>query len=746
MKNILSILFLLVLLASSCSEDELIKSSNILSDTVKFTASFEGRESRTYIEKGNLLHWTEGDKISLFAGNTLNRQYQFEGETGDCFGTFSAVNNPLGESSNLDKHYAIYPYASDIEISEKGVIKVNLPAEQSYANNSFGLGNNTMIATTQNTDDTFLKFKNVCGYLKLQLYGDDITIKSIKLKGNSNEKIAGIATITPNLGGEPSLVMSTTDATETITLDCENGVKIGTIAMAATNFWLVVPPTTFKKGFTITITAADGCEYSKSVFDEVNIERNVITPLSIKKIVVENNTLNPDSALKDIWLWMVTYSQTGSGAHDDFGYMGSLHATDMMCEDVVMESSHWFNYDHQLDNNQEEYRRTKCHWMNYYTMISKANEIIRLYPDGGNTIEKKGWLGQAQAIRALAYLHLIQLYQFASNEDGTVNANAMGVPLIYTEADGYTTEEITAFTGRNTVSLVMNQIEKDLVSAVANLEFGYKRPNKNYIDANVANGILARYYLLTNKWQEAADAANKARQGYSLMPATTVGLYDGFVTLNNVEWMWGFAHTYETQTTYSSFFSMISNIAPGYAGIGYAPRLIDARLYSQIPNTDLRKVWFNGPEGSKQATEAASLPYANIKFGHLSDWTNNYMYMRAAEMILIEAEAYAHMGNGTKAAEILKLLMEVRQPDWDKKTVTVDDIHLQRRIELWGEGFAYYDLKRLNKGIDRTYEGNNYMSGYDIKVPARDTRWYYQIPITEIENNKMLKEEDQNPL
>jgi len=456
---------------------------------------------------------------------------------------------------------------------------------------------------------------------------------------------------------------------------------------------------------------------------------------------------NPDVFLNGMWSWMVTYSQTNSGAHDDFGYMGSLHATDMMSEDIVMASSHWFNYDYQLDNHQEAYRRTRCHWMNFYTMIAKANEIISLYPEGGETVDQKGLVGQAQAIRGLSYLHLIQLYQFPTNEDGTVNASAPGVPLMYTAADGKTDEEIAAFKGRNTIGDVMAQIELDLTNAVANLEAGYKRPNKNYIDASVANGILARYYLLANKWQDAANAANKARQNYTLMPATATGLYDGFVTMNNAEWMWGFAHTTETQTTYASFFSMISNIAPGYAGIGYAPRLIDARLYSQIPDTDLRKKWFNGPEGdATQPTSAAQMPYANVKFGHLDDWTENYMYMRAAEMVLIEAEAYVRMGDGAKGAQVLKELLDVRQPGWNKTSVTVDDIHLQRRIELWGEGFAYYDLKRLNKGIDRTYEGNNHLAGYDIAVPARDTRWYYQIPLTEIQENDLINEEDQNPL
>ena len=52
----------------------------------------------------------------------------------------------------------------------------------------------------------------------------------------------------------------------------------------------------------------------------------------------------------------------------------------------------------------------------------------------------------------------------------------------------------------------------------------------------------------------------------------------------------------------------------------------------------------------------------------------------------------------------------------------------------------------MNKGIDRTYEGNNYMPGYDIKVPARDTRWIYQIPLKEIQENDLINEEDQNKL
>lgn len=452
---------------------------------------------------------------------------------------------------------------------------------------------------------------------------------------------------------------------------------------------------------------------------------------------------NPDVFLNGMWSWMITYNMTNSNSHDDFGYMSILHSTDMMGQDIAMAASHFFSFDYQLDDRMYNYRRTLANWLCFYTMIAKANEIISLYPDGGETVSQKALLGQAKAIRGMSYYYLIQLYQFPVDASGAVNSSAKGVPLMYTEADGKTEEEIAAAKGRNTVAEVYAQIEKDLTEAVDNLA-DYKRPNKNYIDQNVAYGLLARYYLLSQQWENAATAASKARSGYSMMD--NVGLHDGFMNITNGEWMWGFDQTTETQTTFASFFSHISNIAPGYAGAGYAPRLIDRNLYESIPDDDYRKSLFNGAQGSTtQPTSAANLPYANVKFGSDGNWTMDYMYMRAAEMVLIEAEAYAHLNQGGKAAETLKVLMANRQPSWNMSTVTVEDIYLQRRIELWGEGFSYFDLKRLNKGIDRNYAGSNHLAGgYKLVVPAQDVRWIYQIPQREMQENKLITEDDQN--
>lgn len=283
MKNHLFLICLLAILVSGCSQEEWLKNQSSSSDGKKFTASFEQNESRTYIEEGNLLRWTDGDQISLFNSNTLNQRYKFDGKTGANSGTFSKVESTFGTGNDLNCHYAVYPYASDITITESGVITTTLPADQSYAENSFGLEANTMVAATQDTDDTFLKFKNVGGYLKLQLYGNDVTVKSITLTGNNNEKLAGTAIITPAYGQDPTISMAD-DAIESITLNCGDGIKIGTTTETATAFWIVVPPTIFENGFNVVVTNKDGQEFVKSTSNEINISRNTIKPMSAFKV------------------------------------------------------------------------------------------------------------------------------------------------------------------------------------------------------------------------------------------------------------------------------------------------------------------------------------------------------------------------------------------------------------------------------------------------------------------------------
>lgn len=450
---------------------------------------------------------------------------------------------------------------------------------------------------------------------------------------------------------------------------------------------------------------------------------------------------NPDVFLNGMWSYAVEYQ----GSHDSFGIMSTLLKKEVMTEDIAFSGSHFFIYDYQLDYRLEQYVRPADDWSLFYTQISQANDIISTFPNGATTVEEKGLLGQALAMRGQAYYYLIQIFQNYMKEDGTIDREAAGVPILLSSADGLTQAEADELKGRNTVGKVLDQAGKDLEAAVENLAAGYERPSKNYIDYSVASGLLARYYILTQQWSKAATAARNARQGYAERTLATYN--DGFMSVNASDVMWGFAHNSETSTAYASFFSHMSNYSPGYSGLALATKMIDARLYSQIDDKDIRKTVFNGPEGNPSFSQTAGgkLPYANLKFGDTGDWTMHYIYMRSAEMILMEAEAWARQGDEHKAAEVLGELMVNRIPGWSQETTNVNEILLQRRIELWGEGFAFFDIKRNNKGIDRDYPGSNHLAGYKLQVPARDWLFTYQIPRKEIQENDLINQEDQNP-
>jgi len=345
MKNTLWISFLFTLLVSGCSQEEMLKHTSSDSGGRVFTTSFENDESRTYVENGLYSRWTEGDRISLFDASTLNRQYLFGGETGASSGTFFMLSKPEGTGTALNANYAVYPYSPDVKMMEEGVISVALPAEQHYAENSFGLGDNMMVAVTENTDDTFLSFKNVGGAFKLQLYGDDVTEKSITLKGNNDEKVAGKATIIATYDKAPVVTMAD-DATTSITLYCgEKGVKIGASAEEATAFWMVVPPTTFEKGITVIVKDADNKIFTQTTDKQLMIERNVVKPMVAVEVIPENPKIafSEDEVELEGWsagLFVGEGTYVMGKPHSENGYIMTIgNILDNECAIVYMDES-----------------------------------------------------------------------------------------------------------------------------------------------------------------------------------------------------------------------------------------------------------------------------------------------------------------------------------------------------------------------------------------------------------------------
>ena len=65
-----------------------------------------------------------------------------------------------------------------------------------------------------------------------------------------------------------------------------------------------------------------------------------------------------------------------------------------------------------------------------------------------------------------------------------------------------------------------------------------------------------------------------------------------------------------------------------------------------------------------------------------------------------------------------------------------------RRIELWGEGFRFFDLKRLNVSLDRTGSNFNATVSVVLTIPSDDKRWTYLIPQSEINANPLCEQNE----
>ena len=243
-------------------------------------------DTKVYADSKLRVLWNEDDYISYFAKTTYNGQYIFLGEDGDNAGSFAEVPNSNPHTGNeVSYHYAVYPYQLKTSLSNDEIIRFTLPAKQAYKKDSFGIGANTMASKTATNE---LKFKNVGGYLSFKFYGEGVSVSSITLRGNNGEKLAGKCTIDMS-SGEPAVIMDQEKATEEITLTCDPPVALNASSTDYVEFWMVVPPTTFSKGITFTVTTPDGGVWEKQTTASFSLTRNV--KRSLPALEVEVTTL-----------------------------------------------------------------------------------------------------------------------------------------------------------------------------------------------------------------------------------------------------------------------------------------------------------------------------------------------------------------------------------------------------------------------------------------------------------------------
>jgi len=465
----------------------------------------------------------------------------------------------------------------------------------------------------------------------------------------------------------------------------------------------------------------------------------------------------------------------GYGNHEGYGHMAHLLDMDLMGEDMVrgdlwVFSSlyRWIAHrDQSSDLNHERWRMP-------YAVINKANNILFYMDDvDAPSTQKNRIKAQAHAARAFAYHHLVMMYAPAYADD----PSAPGLPL-YTSLgqEGHP---------RSSVSEVYDLITADLAEAIALFDGVNARPHRSHINLATAHGFAARVGLAMDDWTAARDHAGAAINYHGSDQLFTQEDYpDQFALIyeededgemevvgydftamsgfNNAaessEWMWGSLIKEEHATIYASFMSQMDPRFMTYASLG-AQKKITKALYDQIAETDVRKNLWVPPDksfvGEYDGFGADIPPLTQMKMlvQEVGSWAADYIYMRLAEMYLIKAEAEARGGNDAAAAQTLYDLISTRDHAYTLSTntgeVLIEEIMLHRRIELWGEGHRWIDLKRMQKDLVRVagaHEGNhNPWLANVLEVPAGDKRWNWLIPQDELDMNDAIGEENQNP-
>jgi len=457
---------------------------------------------------------------------------------------------------------------------------------------------------------------------------------------------------------------------------------------------------------------------------------------AVSKDVIFETVQGAEVAINGVYRWMYSWNQLGQGRHDDWGYRTLGLKADLMGHDMKVYSRGygWFIADYNYTGRGQvtDNSTASISYNLNYDIIYNANVIIEKVDEVQGEQSERDWIkAQALTVRAHAYLWLAQYHAptYAGNE------SAICVPLKIESS-----EEHVAL---STVGEVYNQIVTDLEDAIALFtSAGISRPAKSYVDVQVAQGILARVALNMEDWTTAIAMAQAARAGYPLMSADE--MTGGFNDQSVGEWMWGFDINEEQSTIYASFFSHMDPTRLSYASLGLQKQM-PAYLYDTIPDTDIRKAIFVAPGDSTWFDPwGTAIPtYVSVKYTTPS-WAADYIMMRAGEMYMIEAEAAAEAGQPAVALAAVNAVMEARDPGSSLSgsgDELIQAIRLQRRIELWGEGFGLFDIKRWGIPLDRVDHDPTLC--LETNIEANSYMFNLRVPQYEIDANDLMTDGDQ---
>ena len=436
------------------------------------------------------------------------------------------------------------------------------------------------------------------------------------------------------------------------------------------------------------------------------------------------------AALNGCYYQMRAYNSGGADRQDDYGLPSIMHISDMCGEDIIAWGGWYtFVYNYWGETRADIFRSSQL-WTFHYRLINNVNSILA-YVDqcSGDEEDKQFIKGQAYAMRGWAYFDLARFFQ----QTYAIAQDMPGMP-IYTEP----TTEATEGKPRGTLRQTYDQVLSDLTQAETLLD-GFNRGDRiNNFDQTVVQGVLAQVYQTMNNWPKAEEYAKKLLAIYPL--TTNEEFLSGFNDHTIPSWIWGMKQTEEQNMgDYSQFAMWANGTRKCYTFAGWFLATDFVNLFEE---EDIR---------ASQFEWWWDQIYVSYKFRDNEECRGSYSFMRADEMLLNAAEACARQGKEAEAKELLWQLQDMRNAKRSETTGDdlIESILLERRKELYGEGYALFDIVRNQKPLLRTGNHVDYNGG-SVQLPARSWRFIFQLPNSELKNNKALVDDiwpagDQNP-
>ena len=659
--------------------------------------------------------WSEKDTIAIFPEAGEQVYFSMSESNRKNRAHFNGGKMSLKKAS---KYAAYYPYNPSNRLSNN---KLDYTGQVQYGNGStthlahYDFLGASLTSTTEGK--VAFELEHIGALLQIKLTNPSSgTFTSLKISTKDND-ITNVLSL--DLSGV-SFKTKSIEIADSLELELDNisFTQAGEELVA----YIMVPPMDLSND-SLFITVFDDNDYSYRLM----VKGFEILPSRVYSVSgnTENVILYDEQKtaelVENMFMFMKEYMPTSPGInkHNDFGYPSIMMFTDANGIDVVSDHNAYNFNKNNLDFSDRQLNSDESVilWQTLYKQIDFANKVVASVNTNTSDPLAKFYLAQGLSVRAFSYWVLAQLYQF--NYKG--NESKPCVPLI-TDLNSHLVKADAS--NRSTVNEVYTQIMNDLNKAILLLEIEHE--TKNYINKDVAYGLRARVNLTMQNWTDAAsDASNailnsKASPGFYFYPNKP-----SFWNANEENWMWGIIISETDEVVTSGIVNWISHM--GSLNYGYANfsggKQINKSLFESIPNSDARKGWWLDEnlnsdhlnnEYKSWINSKNYSAFTQVKFGPYMDIigtamnANDIPLMRIEEMYLIKAEAEA-MSVSNGLSTLVDFIRKHRDFDYSFSSSSPkeiqDEVHRQRRIELWGEGLSWFDIMRLRKPVDRRGAG-----------------------------------------